>query len=247
MVMPGPARLSVAALTWLLEVERIGEPHPVLASAAVWRPPLEADESRIKAREEIAALGWYDRRGRLEVEVAATLTMLCRATSEYFGWITRDQTTIGVLTTGRGQHGLLAVRDGDSVWLRHIGRSVLAATLVGQLPDVVAGSGRPVTVSRAEVRGQRVSQTAVRVGPASAAVRRVRQLMTLPTTGAGELYAAGRDRLGRYLVSEPVRYADTRNGRYLNLSAGRDQVLVAPAGPADLVARLAQLHRALPS
>lgn len=244
MVLPGPARLSVAALTWLLAVERIGEPHPVLASAPVWRPSVEENALRGEAREEVAALGWYDRRERLEAEVAATLVMLCRATSEFFGWVTHGETATGVLAAGLGRHGLLAVRDGDAVSLRHVGRTALAGTLVGQLPEATVGSGKPVTVSRAELWAP-ARRTAVRVGPAGAEVRRVRQLVALPLSGAGELYAAVRDRLGRYLVSEPVRYADTRDGRYLTVSAGHDQVLVAPAGRTELVARLTRLRAPL--
>jgi hypothetical protein len=249
MVLPGPARLSVRALTWLLEVEQIGEPHLVLAPTAVWRPPVE-QEPHVEAREEIAALGWYDRRKRLEIEVAVALAMLCRAESEFFGWITRDHTTIGVLAAGIGRRGLLAVREGDSVWLNNTGRKVLAERLVGQTPGVGAGPGKPVTVSRADVlgsvRGQRMTEAAVLVGPASMAVRRVQQLVTLPRIGAGELYAAARDGVGRYRVSEPLRYTDTGYGRYVNLSTGRDQVLVSPSSPADLVARLTQLSRSLP-
>jgi len=95
------------------------------------------------------------------------------------------------------------------------------------------------------VRGQRITEAAVRVGPASVAVRRVQQLVALPPVGQGELYTAVRAGMGRYRVSEPVRYADTQQGRYLTLTMGRDQMLVAPASRADLVARLAELHRSL--
>ncbi|GAB3449730.1 ESX secretion-associated protein EspG [Actinophytocola sediminis] len=242
MVLPGPARLSARSLAWLLEVEQLGEPHAVLEPAAVWRPPTAADEARRAARAEIAALGWYDRSHQLAAEVAVALTRLCRGESEFFGWITRDRTTIGVLATGFGRHGLLAIRDGDSVWLRHVGRGALAESLVAQTPDVAAGLGKPVTVSRAELRGparrRQITEAVTKVSPASSAARQVRRLMSLPQTGAGELYAAARDEVGRYRISAPVRYADTQHGRYLNLSTGPDQVLVAPARPADLVARL---------
>jgi hypothetical protein len=245
MVLPGPARLSVRALTWLLEVERIGEPHLVLAPAAMWYPPDEQDEQLATAREEITALGWYDRRKRLEIEVAVALAMLCRAESEFFGWINCGRATVGVLAAGIGRHGLLAVRDGDSVWLNRVGRAVLAEILVGQTPEVPAGQGKPVTVSLGSGCQQGITEAAVRVGPASVAVRWVRQLIALPTTGSGELYAAVCDGMGRYRVSEPVRYADTRQGRYLNLTTGPDDVLVAPARRADLVARLKERRRTL--
>jgi len=249
MVLPGPARLSVRALTWLLDVERIGAPHVVLAPAAVWHPPSELDAQHVQARAEIDALGWYDRRPRLEVEVAVALELLCRAESECFGWITHDETTRGVLAAATGRHGLLAVRDGESVRLNHINPGRLAETLAAQTADVPAGKGKPVTVSRAEVtgtvRGQRITEAAVQVGPAGVEVRRVRRLAALAVLGTGELYAAVRDGVGRYRVSEPLRYADSPEGRYLNLALGADQVLVAPAGRADLAGRLRELGRAL--
>lgn len=97
MVLPGPTRLSVDALTWLLVVEQIGEPHRVLAPTAVWRPFDDADAATVAAREEIKALGWYDRRTRLDVEVVAALAVLCRAETEFYGWISHGEATIGVL------------------------------------------------------------------------------------------------------------------------------------------------------
>lgn len=249
MVLPAAARLSVRALAWVLRAERVGEPHLILAPAAVWCPPGDQEELDGVARAEIRALGWYDRQDRLEIEVAVALGMVCRAEAEFFGWITRGQATIGVLAAGIGRHGLLAVRDGDWVWLTHIGRAGLAEALAAQTPDVPAGQGKPVTVARDEVlrsvRGQRITEAAVRVGPASLAVRRVERLVALPLSGKGELYAAVRDGMGRYRVSEPVRYADTEKGRYVNLATERDQVLVAPAGRADLVVRLKDLRRSL--
>jgi hypothetical protein len=249
MVLPGPARLSLASLTWLLETERIGRPHLVLEPAAVWHPPAELDALHAQARAEIAALGWYDRRRRLDIEVAVTLPMLCRAESECFGWITRNIATIGVLAAATGRHGLLAVREGDAVWLNRIGRGRLAETVAAQTADVAAGPGKPMTVFRRElaatVRGQRLTEAAVRVGPARVAVRRIREIAALPLLGKGELYAAACDGVGRYRVSEPLRYADTPNGRYLNLTVGPDQLLVAPAGRADLADRLRELCRSV--
>jgi hypothetical protein len=77
MVLPGPARLSVETLTWLLAAEGIGELHRVLAPVAVWRPADEVDAGGTAARAEIAALGWLGRRQRLDVEVAAALAVMC--------------------------------------------------------------------------------------------------------------------------------------------------------------------------
>jgi hypothetical protein len=42
---------------------------------------------------------------RLEIEVAVAPAMLCRAESEFFGWITRERATIGVLAARSGWTG----------------------------------------------------------------------------------------------------------------------------------------------
>lgn len=78
----------------------------------------------------------------------------------------------------------------------------------------------------------------------------MQQIMSQPTTGGGELYVAVRDRMGRRKpVTDPLRYADTENGRWLNYSTttgdGDERVLVAPATRADLAARLQEMHRTL--
>jgi hypothetical protein len=95
-------------------------------------------------------------------------------------------------------------------------------------------------------------RTAAGVGmrPAPPEVRIVQQIMSQPTTGGGELYVAIRDRMGRRRsVRDPLRYADTENGRWLNHTSttadGEPRVLVAPATRADLVARLQEMHRTL--
>src|SRR4051812_45642127 len=111
MVLPAPARLSLQALSWLFEVEQLGNPHLVLAPTAVWHPPAELDELHVQARAEVAALGWYDWRQRLDIEVAVALPLLGRAESECFGWITHGTAMIGVLAAAAGRHALLAVRD----------------------------------------------------------------------------------------------------------------------------------------
>lgn len=144
------------------------------------------------------------------------------------------------------------MRDGDAVWLKPTGWPRLVEALVGQTANVRAGHGRPVTVARSDVlgsvRGRRLTEAAVQVTRVSVSVRRVQQIVALPTIGGGELYAAMRDGMGRHRVSKPLCYADTTDGRYLTLTTvtgGQSQVLVAPASRADLVARLAQLHRSL--
>jgi hypothetical protein len=102
----------------------------------------------------------------------------------------------------------------------------------------------------ASAGGRQRSAAGVGTRPPPPAVRIVQQVMAQPTTGGGELYVAIRDRMGRRRpVQDPLRYADTETGRWLNyMTAARDgdqRILVAPATRADLTSRLEEMHRTL--
>jgi hypothetical protein len=61
---------------------------------------------------------------------------------------------------------------------------------------------------------------------------------------------AVRDRLGRRkTVPQPLRYADTAAGRWLNYQTptgdGDQRILLKPATPSELAGRLQEMHRAL--
>ncbi|SMD16364.1 EspG family protein [Kibdelosporangium aridum] len=241
-MLPRPVRLPVDALATLLRQERIGELPEVLAPAAVWRPRDEVQAAQASAYEEAKRLGWLDRHGRLDVDVAAALSVLCRASVEYYGWIARRRS---ILAAATGREAILAVRDDTEISLRKAKASKLAEALVGQLPDMRPGSGTPVSVPVDELRA-----AARKRRPARPDLRQVLQVMAQPSAGSGELWVAVRDSLGRRTeVTHPLRYADTKWGRFLNLatvSSGGDLWLtVAPASPSELVTRLRSLERLL--
>jgi hypothetical protein len=245
-VLPAPARVPAAQLAWLVAEANLGELHKTLAPEARWLPPAGHDTMRREAQELLTALGWRDRLGHLEREVAASLAVLCRPRVEYYGWITHDGRTIGVLAGRTGKEALLAVHQADStVWLSQTGANRLAERLVAQTPDVPAGSGTPFTVSASEVRatrpdGRRRTPTGAGVRRAGPEVRRTRRLVELPVGGFGELSVATRDEWGRRRrAAQPLRYTDTSEGRFALLpGAGDGEVRVTPAGRDDLVRHL---------
>jgi hypothetical protein len=235
-------------------MENLGDLHITLKPQPVWRR--RADEERVEteARKEFQRLGLLDRRGRVEVEVAASLAVLCRAGAEFYGWINEGDDTKGVLAGAIGREAVLAVREGALVTVTQIRPETLPNALVGQTPDVGVPRGEAVSILRSDmlatVGGRQRTAAGVGMRPAPPEVRIVQQIMAQPTTGAGELYVAVRDRMGRRVpVRAPLRYADTPNGRWLNYMTptpdGDDRVLVAPAGRADLIGRLQEMHRNL--
>jgi hypothetical protein len=199
-------------------------------------------------------LGLLDNRGRVDVEVAASLAVLCRAGAEFYGWINEGDRTKGVLAAAIGREALLAVRNGATVTATQIRPESLPMALVNQLPDVPPARGEAVNVLRsdmlASVGGRQRTAAGVGMRPAPPEVRIVQQIIAQPTTGGGELYVAIRDRMARRRpVPDPLRYADTEFGRWLNhtttTSDGEQRILVAPATRTDLAARLQEMHRNL--
>ena len=246
--------LPAETLARLVVLEQIGELHVTLKPMAVWRRRRDQEELDRSIRAELAAGGAFDERGRVEAELAASLAVLTRPAIECYGWIDRGDRTVGVLAGAIGREAVLAVRDGETVQLSQIRPESLAEALVGQTADVRPGKGDAVAFLQSEalasVGGRRETAAGVGTMPASREIRLAQRIAELPTTGGGELSVAVRDGLGRRRISEQaLRYADTANGRWLNLMTplpdGDNRILVAPASGRDLVARLGEMRQAL--
>jgi hypothetical protein len=253
-VLEKPLKLHMEALARLVRMENLGDLHITLKPLSVWRRKADEDRVETEARNEFQRLGLLDRRGRVEVEVAASLAVLCRAGAEFYGWINEGDNTKGVLAGAIGREAILAVRDGATVTVTQIRPETLPNALVAQTPEVAPSRGEAVSVLRSDmlatIGGRQRTAAGVGMRPAPPEVRIVQQVIAQPTTGAGELYVAVRDRMGRRVpVRAPLRYADTPNGRWLNhmtpTGDGDERVLVAPASRSDLVARLQEMHRNL--
>lgn len=254
MVLSRPLTLDADALVRLVRLENLGELHVTLKPLGVWRP--RAEELRVEAevRAQFLRMGLLDSRGRLDIELVASLTVLCRAGAEFYGWINEGEQTRGVLAAAIGREAILAIRDGDEISLNQIRPESLPEVLVAQIPDVPPARGDAHNVLRSEavaaVGGRHRTEAGVGSRPAPAEVRAVQQIAAQPLTGGGELYVAIRDRMSRRRpVTHPLRYADTVTGRWLNLTAdtgdGDQRVLLAPATKTDLVRRLQDMHRGL--
>lgn len=254
MVLPRPLTLDADALARLVRLENLGEPHVALKPLGVWRPKDEEQQVESEARALFRRLDLLDPRGRLDVEVAASLAVLCRGGAEFYGWINEDERTRAVLAAAIGREAVLAIRDGDEVTLNQIRPESLPQVLVAQIPEVWPARGKARSVLRSEalvaIGGRQRTEAGVGSRLAPAEVRAVQQIAAQPVTGGGELYVAVRDRMSRRrAVTYPLRYADTVTGRWLNLMSdaggGEHRVLVAPASKADLVGRLQEMHRGL--
>ncbi len=248
MVLPAPAHLKVRILARI--TADLGDLHHTLAPTATWRAPGSPDPRDAETGEALTRLGWRQRNGSLDREVAASLTVLCRPDAEFYGWVTHEITT-AVLAAAAGREGVLALRSDDSVWLSTIPAKHLVEQLVAQLPEMPPAAGHVTTVALADLhaanRNGRVrAQGGVIARRADPDIRHVQRLMSLPATGAGELYAAVRDDSGtRFTHDEPVEYVDTTDGRVLATKPDPRHLRVGPGSRDDLVAELRRRYRRL--
>ncbi len=249
-----PLKLHVEALVRLVRLENLGDLHITLKPQAVWRRKEDQNAIEVEARKEFMQMGLLDSRGRLDVEVAAALAVLTRAGAEFYGWINEGEKTRGVLAAAIGREALLAVRDEQMVNIIQIRPETLPQALINRTPDVRPARGEAVNVLRSDMLastgGRQRTAAGVGMRPAPPEVRIVQQIAAMPTLGGGELFVAVRDRMGRRkVVDDPLRYADTEQGRFLNYttntSDGEQRILVAPASRTDLVGRLQEMHRNL--
>ncbi len=242
-----PIKLPVSTLARTIRMENLGELHITLAPTASWAPREAEQAADNQARAELARLGGIDRRGRIDADLEASLSLLCKPRAEFYGWINDGQDTIGVLVAATGRDAILAVRDGDTVYLTQAEPERLPDLLVAQAPDVAPARGQAITVTLADMRPAPTGRTTVGVGTrqGSAESRLAQRIMETPTTGGGQLYTAVRDSMGRRLsVDHPLRYADTIHGRWLNhtVPGSEPRVIIAPADRRALVGRLHDMH-----
>jgi hypothetical protein len=225
-----PAAVRTDVLRRVLRVNGFGEPHHTLADAAVWYDP---DSDRVlddRAEDAFRRAGLAD--GDLD-----WLAALSQPSVECYGWITEGDITTAVLAAARGGGAVVATRRRQGVHLAPADPRRLTEALLAHLPPVRAGQGPSINVRRARL-------LAGSGGPEWSA------FTALHRTGAGELYAAVRDRVTgrRRAIDRPVGYQDTTAGRWLVqvvVSHGEEWVTVAPATTELFVRRLSDALRDL--
>ncbi|AXB43037.1 ESX secretion-associated protein EspG [Amycolatopsis albispora] len=241
--MTAPTAVPVAALAALVQREGAGHLHLTLQPQPIWYPERDRDELSRQVNEALAEAGLLDHQGRTKVEVLDLLPLLTSASVEFYGWATRGDETIGLLAASRGMLGVLAVRAGDWVTLREVNQHELPEALVAELPELYAGGGRSQTVRARDFEEAARGKDQGRSLPQ--AIADVVKVVQRPVHGTGELYAGKRDEVGRYArADQPLHYADTDWGRYLNYTVGEGpeaEIHIAPGTPAALAEALRYL------
>ncbi|WP_020666704.1 ESX secretion-associated protein EspG [Amycolatopsis nigrescens] len=240
-------QLPVGALAGLAEQERAGALHVVLRPEPLWLSDDEKLHAKERMQQALGEAGLVDGRGRIEVDFLDWLPLLTTPSLEYYGWANDGERTFGVLAAARGLQGIIAIRSGDGVAIRTVRRDRLPESLVAELPEVAPGAGRPLMVRIAELEEAGRRTTTDMLPPP--AIRELVKVLQRPVEGTGELYAGRRDEVGRYTrLEQPLHYADTDWGRYLNYTVGSGddaEVHLAPGHPNALVNALLKLEHTL--
>lgn len=248
-MLPRPLSLSAHALDRMVQRENIGSLHVALAPTALWIPQDEQYEVDKQVTQEFAQLGLIDAHGHLDVELIDSLAVLCRPIEERYGWISKGGHVRGVLAGSIGREAILAIRDGEEIWMSQIRPEHLEQALVAQLPEHPKARGEVINVVFSDLAAARSGGTSggVREKPVGSEIRRVLQFAEEPTLGGAELYAGHRDGQGGYRYTEhPLRVVDTREGRWENVTTPRPDdalITIAPATAGDIANRLRELRQ----
>jgi hypothetical protein len=249
MVLRTSTTVTVDALTRVMRMYGLGEPHITLSAEAVWADP-EADG--LADRAALESFAELDMAGIIgpNADLTDSLAVLARPTDECYGWFTHRGVTTAVLAASIGADAALAVRHGDSIRMVPIDATRLVETVVGSLPVVPPGHGHSINVARSRLRAKAGVPAGVAVDRPGDGEAAFAWLSGLPAAGAGELHVAVRNPItGRRVVSpHAVGYHDTAQGRWwVQVVPGHDDdwIVAAPATADLLVTRLREAHRAL--
>jgi EspG family len=226
---------------WLrLGAEAAGIPLPgVLTAEAMWRDPGEQRAQVNQAIDALAAEGLWRGRGPTE-EFAATLTVLGRGARELLAVVEQPGLGYRVQISASGNDAVLVcyVPTTGRAFLRPARSGALAEDLVAQLPEASPGEGVALSVPESDLR------QAINGAPPRRDIRRVLDVVSLPRTGGGQIYAGFRDGRGAYRQTgnSCCTFYDTDRGRYVfsfteergyeryvNVAQGRPDVLVTKA------------------
>ncbi|MEV6909800.1 ESX secretion-associated protein EspG [Amycolatopsis sp. NPDC051071] len=245
-----PERFAVDQLAVLVTEATGGELHPVLAPQAVWLDDTARAEANRALADTKARYG-ADPHDPDEPGFTDIAALLSGPPEAAFGWIADTATgaNLGVLVAGSVWFRLVAVRDGDDVYVRTFHKDRLTGVLAGVLPAGVGKSTVPsITVLRSELRA--LSREVAGAVTPGADVRRAQRFAALEPWVIAELYAETRKSDGNRVVSDPLRVYDTDEGRWIVTTAKHyddERLTLIPATERDVAAALERLRDTLSS
>jgi hypothetical protein len=228
----------------VLNRANLGDPHPVLAGGEGYVSHRLAGDIDRWLDAELTEAGLADR-DRL-ADFTGMLSIVQRARTEFYGWVTSDGETYAVLAAAHGRNAFALTRRGERVAFRRVSPDRLAEAVLERLPDVPPGHGESISVREAELSGSGSRPVLRRVSGAarSEQARRLDALLRAPRRGGAKLYAAHRDDAGNRVRSPRwLNLVDLPDGRWVIYTTGRGErtVNAVPATPRLVAEKLNDL------
>jgi hypothetical protein len=211
---------------------------PTLHRALIAR--VDFDEERLESGdvselERLQRLAWAQleayglaRGSQVHPDLANALRLVAEAGVEYWAYFSqKDAPQQSVLVVSNGQDALRIMLTLEQQFvLEPVRPEEAPQALVGALPPTPAGRGNPIAVPEDALKQKRqpsyedtgsfMQQSRPTSTPNDQLVAQLKQIMGEPRTGAGQLYSAKRDHLGRkQRCANPLSYIDTTSGRYI--------------------------------
>ncbi|WP_018686768.1 ESX secretion-associated protein EspG [Actinokineospora enzanensis] len=192
------------------------------------------------------------RNNRIDPDVETAL----RISAEYdvgigvMGTVEKDR-SIRARGAARGNVGVVAVQEGQTIRFDVVGAAGVARGLVDLLPRLGAGPGQSVQIAepvQPAAGGGFVQAVRAPRSGSDAQLRLAAAMMERPRTGYGFFAVSGRGRHGREISAGTLAWIDTDAGRYLSLTRPQaDGAIRATYSPADSGRLMRQLDELIGS
>lgn len=230
-------------------VGTIAEDLSLTLPATVAAEPLYYEDGEFRqfrdaAYRELGQMGLFDRREPSPAFIDS-LTVLCTADVEFYGFVATTDRQYTLHVAARGQDAVFAALAGEEVLLRPGHPQSLVSELLAELPEARPAGGRTMSAPEADIQPMSERSQATGAAPRGDA-RRLIELLTQPHQAAGKLHTATRIGVDarRVYSTDPIGFVDTEQGRWLTYATGADGARHVTAAPGRTEAITNKLHEA---
>lgn len=211
-------------LAYACEVERVGQPHPALAPAAVHIPEEHAARYQDALVGELKSAGLADSTGRPTADFVDLLVPLCKPSLDYVGYFSFDGAVRVAASMVYGAMAVVAIRDGDTIMMREIGEHELVDALLGEMPELTPGNGPLLSVNIDKIREDRAGITS---GPQNRDLKELLAMAEREVIETMEITIHTNEDGRRRKSRSPLSIALTDWGHFISyaLGTGRDEEL----------------------
>lgn len=232
--------LNPIALDFLWEALDAGEPPYPLEVQSHGATVDSRAMMRNRVRDDLAASGLLDRRGRIEPQLEQWLLALVNpelSVDSVFLPELGATPVLALAARGRGS-AVLAIQQKDGLRLRPIPADGLVSAIVSMLPPAKRGSETSISVPSRELAA--VGARGVERASDMETRKALAKLTAMPNQRGGQIAANSRTDMRGRRRSTVLSWFDNESGRYLTQTRD-DWVTIAPADAATLRHRIGEM------